>query len=73
MSAVLVFALTNAVLATGLFAIVFACKSRIGNPALLHWLWVLVLLKLLTPPIWSPQWSVLPAALICAAVRSVAA
>ncbi len=61
MSAVLIFAATNAVLAAGMFAIVAACKSRIHNPAVLHWLWVLVLLKLLTPPLWSPQFALLPA------------
>jgi len=61
MNAILILALTNAVLATGMFAIVAACKSRIHNPAVLHWLWILVLLKLLTPPLWSPQWALLPA------------
>src|SRR4051812_18221605 len=61
MNAILILALTNAVLATGMFAVVAACKSRIHNPALLHWLWVLVLSKLLTPPLWSPQWALLPA------------
>ena len=61
MNAFLILALTNAVLATGMFAIVAACKSRIRNPAVLHWLWILVLLKLLTPPLWSPQWALLPA------------
>jgi beta-lactamase regulating signal transducer with metallopeptidase domain/uncharacterized GH25 family protein len=61
MKAVLIFALTNAVLAAGMFAIVAACKSRIRNPAVLHWLWILVLLKLLTPPLCSPQWALLPA------------
>ena len=61
MNAVLILALTNAVLATGMFAIVAACKSRIRNPAVLHWLWILVLLKLLTPPLWSPEWALFPA------------
>ena len=61
MNACLVLVLTNAVIATGLFAIVFACKSRIRNPAVLHMLWIVVLLKLLTPPLWSPQWAWLPA------------
>src|SRR3954469_1267534 len=61
MNVILIFALTNAVLATGLFAIVAACKPRIQNPVVLHWLWILVLLKLLTPPLWSPQWALLPA------------
>ncbi len=53
MNAVLIIALTNAVLVTGMFAIVAACKSRIHNPVVLHWLWILVLLKLLTPPLWA--------------------
>ena len=60
MNAVLIIALTNAVLATVMFAIVAAFKSRIRNPAVLHWLWILVLLKLLTPPLWSPRWALLP-------------
>ena len=61
MNAILILALTNAVLATGMFVIVAACKSRIHNPVVLHWLWILVLLKLLTPPLFSPQWALLPA------------
>jgi beta-lactamase regulating signal transducer with metallopeptidase domain/protocatechuate 3,4-dioxygenase beta subunit len=61
MSAVLILALTNAVLATGMFAVVAACKSRIHNPAVMHCLWILVLLKLLTPPLWCPQLALLPA------------
>ena len=61
MKAILVLTLTNAVLATGMFAFVAACKPRIHNPVVLHWLWILVLLKLLTPPLFSPQWALLPA------------
>jgi beta-lactamase regulating signal transducer with metallopeptidase domain/uncharacterized GH25 family protein len=61
MNAVVIIALTNAVLGAGMFAVVAACKSRIRNPAVLHWLWILVLLKLLTPPLLSPQWALLPA------------
>jgi hypothetical protein len=61
MNAILILALTNAVLATGMFAIVAAFKSRIHHPVVLHWLWILVLLKLLTPPLWSLQWALLPA------------
>ncbi|MDB5336399.1 MAG: antirepressor regulating drug resistance protein [Planctomycetaceae bacterium] len=61
MNAFLVLVLTNAVIATGMFAIVVACKSRIRNPAVLHWLWMLVLIKLLTPPLWNPQLAWLPA------------
>lgn len=61
MTAVLTLILTNALIATGLYAIIALLKSRIHNPALLHWLWILVLLKLVTPPVWNPQWAVLPA------------
>ncbi len=61
MNACLVLVVTNAVLSTAMFVIVFACKSRIRNPAVLHMLWIVVLLKLLTPPLWSPQWAWLPA------------
>jgi beta-lactamase regulating signal transducer with metallopeptidase domain/protocatechuate 3,4-dioxygenase beta subunit len=61
MNAILILAGSNAVLATGMFAIVAVCKSRIRNPMVLHWLWILVLLKLLTPPLWGPQWALLPA------------
>lgn len=70
MNALLTVVLTNAVLATGLFVIVFACKSRIRNPAVLHVLWILVLLKMLTPPLWNPQWALLPAAKSTVAVPS---
>src|SRR5579863_4969430 len=61
MNSCLVSQTTNAVVAAGMFAIVAACKSRIRNPAVLHLLWVLVLLKLLTPPLWSPQITLLAA------------
>lgn len=61
MNAFFVAVLTNAVIATGMFVILFACRSRIRNPAVLHLLWLLVLAKLLTPPIWSPQLALLPA------------
>ena len=45
--------LSNAVAATVL-ALVVACLSRplARRPAVLHWLWLLVLLKLVTPPIY---------------------
>ena len=58
MNAILILALTNAVLATGMFAIVAACKSRIHNPAVLHWLWILVLLKLLDAAVVEPAMGV---------------
>ena len=43
--------LSNAVLATAL-ALPAAAASRLRRPALAHGLWLLVLLKLLTPPLW---------------------
>jgi len=51
MSALLEIALTNAIVA-GLLALLAAGVGRLGRrPALAHALWLLVLLKLLTPPI----------------------
>ncbi|HLJ11769.1 MAG TPA: M56 family metallopeptidase [Planctomycetaceae bacterium] len=61
MTMILEFVLCNGVIAAGLFAIVYAVKSRVRSPAVLHVLWVLVLLKLLTPPLWSPTLALLPA------------
>ena len=61
MNTLLVFAFSSAVVTAGIFAAVYACKAWIRNPAVLHALWVLVLLKLLTPPIWSPRVPLLPA------------
>ena len=61
MTTILGLALCNGVIAVGLYAIVYAVKSRVRNPAVLHILWVLVLLKLLTPPLWSPTLALLPA------------
>jgi hypothetical protein len=62
MTAVLAFALTNAVIAAAAFAVIVVCRSRIRNPAVLHLLCVLVLLKLVTPPLWHPELAVLPGA-----------
>ena len=51
MSALLEIALTNAVLALGLAVIAWA-SSFLRRPALTHVLWLLVLLRLVMPPIW---------------------
>jgi beta-lactamase regulating signal transducer with metallopeptidase domain/uncharacterized GH25 family protein len=71
MNVMLIFALTNAVIATVLFVLIAACKSRIRNPAALHWLWLVVLLKFVTPPFLSPHWALLPA-VVPSAVESPA-
>ena len=51
MSALVEIALTNAVLALGLAVIAWA-SSVLRRPALTHALWLLVLLRLVMPPIW---------------------
>src|SRR5438132_10963338 len=43
--------LTNAVLATLLALVAFAASRLVRSPALTHLLWVVVLLKLITPPL----------------------
>src|SRR5437899_9146437 len=42
--------LSNALLATALAVLAAACGRVCRRPALIHFLWVLVLLKLVTPP-----------------------
>jgi beta-lactamase regulating signal transducer with metallopeptidase domain len=61
MITMLLIILTNAAMATLLFLVVMAIHRVIHHPAILHWLLVLVLIKLVTPPFWTPTWSVLPA------------
>src|SRR5262245_43168735 len=51
MSALLQVALTNAVLALGLAVIAWA-SSFLRRPAITHTLWLLVLLRLVMPPVW---------------------
>jgi beta-lactamase regulating signal transducer with metallopeptidase domain len=51
MSALLQVALTNAVLALGLAVVAWA-GSILRRPALTHALWLLVLLRLVVPPVW---------------------
>ena len=63
MDTLLQIGLSNAVVATFL-ALVVGCVGLVWRrPALLHSLWLLVLLKLLTPPlVWVPvPWPVAPA------------
>jgi beta-lactamase regulating signal transducer with metallopeptidase domain len=58
MSALLQIALTNAVLALGLAVIAWA-SSFLRRPAVTHALWLLVLLRLVMPPVWQlplPVW-----------------
>lgn len=60
MNSVLAFVLTNAVIATALFGAILLARPLIRNPMVLHWLFVLVLIKFVTPPFWTPHWSILP-------------
>ncbi|MEQ9067115.1 MAG: hypothetical protein RLO18_10345, partial [Gimesia chilikensis] len=47
--------ISNAAIAGGLFVIVLLIRRWIINPALLHMLLLLVLIKLITPAVWQPQ------------------
>src|SRR5262245_38969757 len=49
-------ALDNALMATLLAACVFVATRRLKNPAVQHALWVLVLLKLISPPLLPAPW-----------------
>ncbi len=51
MDSLLEIALSNAILATALAVVVFSISRFLRQPALCHALWVLVLVKLVTPPI----------------------
>ena len=55
MSALLQIGLTNAATATGLAVLAALAGRVLRRPALTRALWVLVLLKLLTPPLWHVQ------------------
>lgn len=46
-------ALSNALLAAGMALVVYAVTRIARRPAVVHALWLLVLLKLLTPPVWT--------------------
>jgi beta-lactamase regulating signal transducer with metallopeptidase domain len=54
--------LTNAVMATALALLASAVGLVCRRPALVHSLWLLVLIKLITPPIWQVEIFQLPAA-----------
>ncbi|KAA0141535.1 peptidase M56 [Gimesia chilikensis] len=47
--------ISNAAIAGGLFILVVLIRRWIKNPALLHMLLLLVLIKLITPAVWQPQ------------------
>ncbi|MDB5305231.1 MAG: antirepressor regulating drug resistance protein, partial [Phycisphaerales bacterium] len=53
MEALLRIGLTNAIAAAVLAALAAGAARVVRRPALTHALWVLVLIKLLTPPIWT--------------------
>src|SRR5437667_5867985 len=54
--------LSNAVVATLLAACVFITSRFVKRPALVHGLWLLVFLKLITPPLWNvpTDWLLIP-------------
>lgn len=72
MNTLLTVLLSNAAITAGMFAALYACKPWIRNPALLHLLWVLVLVKLWMPPIWTPELAWLPEAQSAASADSSA-
>lgn len=53
--------LSNMLIAAGLFAVVMLLRRWIKNPAVLHLLLVLILVKLITPAYWQPQIGLFPA------------
>ena len=53
-------AITNAIIATLLGMIVFAVSRCTKKPALIHALWIVVLVKLVSPPIFTIQLPILP-------------
>ncbi|HEV3145237.1 MAG TPA: M56 family metallopeptidase [Gemmataceae bacterium] len=66
MDTVVEIALRNAVLATLLAIIAWGVGKTLRRPALTHFLWVLVLLRLMVPPFWNvaipkPAWTDAPA------------
>lgn len=52
--------ISNVFVATVLFTIVMLFRRRIKNPAVLHALLLLILIKLITPAYWQPQFELLP-------------
>ena len=53
--------LSNILIAGGLFAVVMLLRRWIKNPAVIHLLLVLILVKLITPAYWQPQIELFPA------------
>ncbi|MBT4864148.1 MAG: hypothetical protein HON53_03375 [Planctomycetaceae bacterium] len=51
MNSLLEVAISNAVVATVLALVVYSIGRVCKKPALMHCLWVLVILKLVTPPV----------------------
>lgn len=62
--------LSNVLLAAILFAVVMLIRRWIRNPAVLHLLLVLILVKLITPAYWQPQFELFPAESISDEVNS---
>ena len=53
MPAIIELGISNAIVASGLALIALVVARRCKNPTLVHGLWALVILKLLTPPLWT--------------------
>ncbi|WP_417380742.1 M56 family metallopeptidase [Gimesia sp.] len=53
--------LSNVLIAAGLFAVVMLLRRWIKNPAVIHLLLVLILVKLIMPAYWQPQIELFPA------------
>src|SRR5437763_10155045 len=62
MSMLMQVGLANAAVAGALALAALAAGRSCRRPALVHCLWLLVLIKLVTPPLFRPQLTLLPAA-----------
>ncbi|QDT92231.1 M56 family metallopeptidase [Gimesia algae] len=62
--------LSNVLIAAGLFAVVMLLRRWIKNPAVIHLLLVLILVKLITPAYWQPQIELFPAESVSVEVNS---
>src|SRR5437763_10830444 len=62
MSMLMQVGLSNAAVAGALALAALAAGRVCRRPALVHCLWLLVLIKLVTPPLFRPQLALLPAA-----------
>src|SRR3954469_21880135 len=61
MQAILHIALSNTLLAGALALVALAVSRVFRRPALSHALWLIVLLKLITPPLWNVALPLIPA------------